>query len=293
MTSRAKVAVVGTGLMGAPIARRLARAGFGVTAWNRTAAKAEALAADGVRPIADAEEAAAGAGIVLTMLADGPALLDVVDRDPGPLTAAAEGAVWLQMSSVGLQATSRCIAVARARGIAFVDAPVVGTTKPAQDGQLIVLASGDQDAIARCEPVLSHLAARTLNLGPAGAGTRLKVVVNAWVMQLVEALAETLFLSEALDVDPLRFLEAIQGTQVDAGYAQVKGRQMLAREFDPAFPLSLALKDVELALTGARAQGLGLPLLDVVRDRMAQAVAAGHGAADMSAAYMAGPPRCV
>ena len=196
-----KVAVLGTGTMGGPMARNLVEAGLDVRLWNRTAEKAREVGGGDV--CETPQEAADGADLVVTMLADGEAVEEVVrDLDFG-------GAVWLQMSTVGIEATERLLELA---GEAlFVDAPVVGTKQPAEKGELTVLASGARDARERAKPVFDAVAARVVELGDAGEGTRLKLVINSWLVILVEGLAETMAFSEAIGVDPERFLETIEG----------------------------------------------------------------------------------
>src|SRR4051794_15486868 len=189
------IAVLGTGIMGAPLARNLARAGFDVRVWNRSRDKAEPLAQDGATVAYEPAEATEGADLVLTMLADAGAveqvMSDATDAFDGDET-------WLQMSTIGLDGTQRCADLAAERGIVFVDAPVVGTKAPAEAGELVVLASGPEGARHRCDPVFDAVGKKTVWLGEAGAGTRMKLVVNAWLVTLVEGLAETVALAEAL-----------------------------------------------------------------------------------------------
>src|SRR5436190_8141563 len=171
------VAVVGTGIMGAAMARNLARAGFRTRAWNRTREKAEPLADDGVEIADSAAEAIEGADAVITMLADAPAVREVTIGAGGSLAAFPADAVWLQMSTIGVAGTEELANAGAERGIAFVDAPVLGTRQPAEAGELIVLASGPDDALDRSEPVFDVVGARTFRLGKAGMGTRMKLVL--------------------------------------------------------------------------------------------------------------------
>jgi 3-hydroxyisobutyrate dehydrogenase len=270
------IAVLGTGIMGAPIARNLARAGHEVRAWNRSRDKAQGLGAE----VADSpEQAAEGAEVVITMLADGAVVEAVMD---GVHLTGDE--VWWQASTVGLAAAERLQALAR--GAAYVDAPVLGTRQPAEDGKLTVLASGPgQDRLA---PVFEPVAARVLNLGEEpGAGTRMKLVVNAWLVSLLEGLAESIALAEGLGIDPAQFLEILDGAPMGSPYAQLKGKAMIARSFDPSFSLKLAAKDAGLVADAAAAAGLDLPLPGVIRAQMAKAIEAGHGEEDMAATFLA------
>jgi 3-hydroxyisobutyrate dehydrogenase len=271
-----RVALLGTGVMGAGMGRNLLAAGHELRAWNRTRARAEPLAADGATVCDSPAEAAAGADVLITMLADDEAVLGAT----GGLEL--DGAVWAQMSTVGIDTTAAL--AARAPG-AFVDAPVLGSRPQADEGALTVLASGPAE---RCAPVFDALG-RTVDLGPEpGAGTRMKLVLNHWVVALVEALAETVLLAEAFGLDPRRFLEIIEGGAMYAPYAKLKGTNMIDRRYEPNFSLRLAHKDAGLITAAAEAAGVDLPLARLVRERMAAAIAAGHGDDDFSATVEAG-----
>jgi len=281
-----RVAVLGTGIMGAPMARNLRKAGHEVRAWNRSTDKAEALAGDGVEPVAEIADAARGADVVVTMLSDGDAVESVVDE----ALEAMDGAVLVQTSTIGPDATTRVAERAAAAGIPFVDAPVLGTKAPAEEGKLIVLASGPEGVRERVEPVFDAVGAKTLWVGEAGAGSRLKLVINTWLLALTEGLAEAIALAEALEVDPQTFLDAIDGGPMGPPYASMKGKLMIERDFPPSFPLELALKDARLALEAAEKQGLRVGLLAAVVEQMDRAVEAGHGREDMAATIHATRP---
>jgi 3-hydroxyisobutyrate dehydrogenase len=272
-----RVAVLGTGIMGAPMARNLRAAGHEVRAWNRSPEKAAALASDGVEPAGEIAEAVRGADVVITMLADGAA----VEAVAGEALPAMDGGVLAQMSTIGPEATARVAEAAEAAGIPFVDAPVLGTKAPAEQGKLLVLASGPEEE--RLAPVFDAVGAKTLWLGEAGAGSRLKLVLNTWLLALTEGLAEAIALAGALGVDPQTFLDTIDGGPIGAPYANLKGKLMIEGDFPPSFPLELALKDARLALAAAEEQGLRLGALAAVADQMQRAVEAGHGKADMAA----------
>ena len=281
-----RVAFLGTGIMGAPMARNVRAAGHEVSAWNRSREKAEPLARDGVTIAGSVAEAVAGADVVVTMLADAQAVEAVVEEALGAL----DGAVLVQMSTIGLAATDRLAERAEAAGVAFVDAPVSGTRQPAEEGKLVVLASGPEAVRERVDPVFDAVGARTVWLGEAGSAQRLKLVLNTWLLGLTEALAESIALAEALGVDPRTFLETIDGAPVGAPYAQLKGPMMIDGEFPPAFPLALAAKDAGLALEAAEAAGLRLGALAAVREQMLRAADAGHGDEDMAATIHASRP---
>jgi 3-hydroxyisobutyrate dehydrogenase len=274
-----KVAMLGAGIMGAPMARNIASAGIEVVVWNRTRARAEAI--DGVEVAGSPAAAAAGADFVITMLTDGSAV-EAVAPD-----ALREGITWLQMSTVGLDATERLAKLAADRGATYVDAPVLGTKEPAEKGALVVLAAGDADAIARARPIFDAVGSKVIQLGEVGEGQRLKLVANTWVVAITEATAETFAFAEALGVDPRKFLETIEGGPLDVGYARVKGELILKREFPPSFPLRLALKDARLVRDAARQAGVDVPLADVIVRQFERAVEDGHGDEDLAATYFA------
>jgi 3-hydroxyisobutyrate dehydrogenase len=273
-----QIGLLGTGTMGAPMARNLARAGMGVRAWNRTAEKARGI--EGVEACSRASDAVAGADFVITMLSDGDAVEEVVrDLDFAD-------AVWLQMSTVGIEATERLMSLRP-----LVDAPVIGTKQPAEEGKLVVLASGDRDARERARPVFEAVAARVVELGDAGEGTRLKLVVNAWLVTMLQGLAETIAFSEAIGMDPETFLDTIDGGPTGPAYAQLKGKMMIARKYDTAFSLALARKDAKLVLEAAERHGFDAPLVELVVAQMDRAIEAGHGEDDMAATFSAYAPR--
>ena len=261
------IAVLGTGRMGAPIARNLLRARFEVSVWNRTAGRAQELVEAGARLAATPADAAGSADVVLTMLTDGDAVTDAMTGSTGALSALRQGSVWIQMATVGIDWTERLAARAGEHGVEFVDAPVSGSDGPARDAQLMILASGSDAVRERVQPVFDAIGRHTLWLGPAGSGTRLKLVLNNWLAAITEATAETLALTGALGLEEPLFLEGIAGGPLEAPYAATKGRAMLAGEFTPGFALHLALKDVRLALDAARDRGLELPLADAIARR--------------------------
>jgi 3-hydroxyisobutyrate dehydrogenase len=274
--------------MGLPMTRNLARAGFAVQAWNRSPQKARSLADEGVALCADPADAVAGASVILTMLSDADAVLDVM---AGAGDALEPEAVWLQMSTIGVAGTERCAELAAERGLRLVDAPVLGTKAPAQQGKLVVLASGPGDLHGTVDPIFDAVGGRTMWLGDAaGAGTRLKMAVNTWILAVVEGAAQSLALAEGLGLDPSLVLDAVAGGPLDLPYLQMKGQAMIARDFPPSFSLALAAKDAGLAEEAAAAHGLDLPLIATIRARLQEAVGE-HGDADLSATFLTSAPK--
>jgi 3-hydroxyisobutyrate dehydrogenase len=265
MNSTPTVTVLGTGIMGLPMAANLVKAGLPVRAWNRTIEKAQPLAERGATVLANPAEAVAGADIVVTMLADGQAVHEVFEATKD---AFAPDTLWIQMSTVGIDWTGKLSEAAEKAGIAFVDAPVLGTKQPAEQGKLLVLASGRDELRDRCAPVFDAVGSRALWVG------------------LTNATAESIGLAKALGIDPNLFLEAIKGGSVDVPYAHVKGAQMMAEEFPPAFPASLALKDAKLVLEAGDGT-VDLAGSSATAAHLEAAVNAGHGDEDMAALYRA------
>ncbi len=279
-TPALRVALLGTGAMGAGMASNLAAAGHDTAVWNRTRERAEPLG-DVARVCDDAAEAVRGADVVVTMLFDTEATVDVV----GGLELGS--AVWVQTATVGVEGEARLRALAEQKGVPYLDAPVLGTRKPAEDGTLVVLASGDEALRPRVDPVLDAIGQRTLWAGAAGAGSRLKLAANAWVLTTVEGVAESLALTRELGLDPALFLEAVQGSAVASPYVGLKGRAMLDGDVEPSFALSGAAKDAALVIAAAQGVGLELGLMPGVLAHLQRAVDAGHGDADMAATYLA------
>jgi 3-hydroxyisobutyrate dehydrogenase len=287
MTPETHITVLGAGsTMGLPMARNLARAGFAVRGWNRTPDKAKSLADDGVELHESPAQAVQGAGVVLTILSDADAVIDAVE-DAAP--ALREGIVWLQMSTIGEVGTERCAELARAHGLTLFDAPVLGTKQPAEQGQLVVLASGPESDRDVVQPVFDAVGQKTMWVGELGTGTRLKLVVNGWVLTVVEGGAETIALAEGLGLDPSLLFEAIEGGALDLPYLRLKGKAIAERNFEPSFRLTLAAKDARLIEESAQRRELDVPLFSTIRRRLAEG-AKDHGDEDVSATYLTSAP---
>jgi 3-hydroxyisobutyrate dehydrogenase len=279
------VAVLGTGIMGSAMARNLAAAGLSTTVWDRSQQVAAPLADAGALVAASAREAVRDAGVVITMLPTADVVESVMFG--GEVAAAlADGAVWAQMGTIGVEATAELTGrLGRVRpGALFVDAPVSGSKGPAEAGQLLILASGPAAARAIAGPAFAAIGRKTVWLGEAGQGSRMKLVVNAYMSTLIEGVAEALELASRLGIDPVALGEAIEGGPLDAPIADAKLYKMRTGDFAPEFPLEWALKDVDLAI--AAAGGDRLPLLEALSGQWRLAVEAGHGREDVSAARL-------
>ena len=285
MADGTKVALLGTGIMGAAMARNLLSEGMEVSVWNRSREKAEPLEEDGAEVADSPSEAASDADFLLTMLADADVIQEAVGN--GVLPALAEGGVWLQMSTVGEDGSGRLAEIANEHGVPYVDAPVLGTKQPAEQGQLVVLASGPEEVRERSEPVFDAVGSKTVWLGEAGAGSRLKLVINNWIVGILGVLAETVAFARSVGVDPSKFLETIEGSPLGLPYAQLKGNMMIEENFPTSFSARLARKDAGLVLGAAEARDLQMPIAEAVAARFDEAIQAGHGEEDMAAIYRA------
>jgi 3-hydroxyisobutyrate dehydrogenase len=279
------VAVLGTGIMGAGMARSLLRNRIPVRAWNRTASRAQPLAADGALVAGSVSEAVSGADVILTMLYDGEAVLDVM-TEAAPFCSPA--AIWLQSATIGLAATTQAAALAEGVGLRLLDAPALGTKEPAEQGKLVMLAGGPQSLLAELRPVLDAISTRTVHAGELpGQGTALKLACNAWIASITAAAAQSLTLASGLAVDPQLFLEAIAGGPSDCAYLHLKGGQMLAGEFPPSFALDGVSKDVALITEAAARAGADTTLLTALGRLYRAASERGYGSQDMAAVIRA------
>ncbi|WP_336205664.1 NAD(P)-dependent oxidoreductase [Nonomuraea sp. LPB2021202275-12-8] len=283
----AGVAVLGTGIMGAPMARNLLTAGLRVTVWNRTKDKARALEADGAVVAGSPAEAVEGADVVITMLSDAEAVhAAMTSAAPG----LREGQVWAQMSTVGVAGAERLAALADEHGPTFVDAPVQGTKQPAEQGTLIILAAGPQQARDTLAPVFGALGQRTLWLdedGASGAGSRLKMATVSYGISLTAVVAESLALARGLGLDPDLVRQVITGGPMDSAYFQLKSRAILEGDFAPSFTVHNAEKDTGLIVRAGQSAEVQLDVVAATRERLRRAESQGHGDEDMSATWFA------
>jgi 3-hydroxyisobutyrate dehydrogenase len=279
----ATVAVLGTGVMGAGMARSLDRAGFRVVAWNRSVEKARPLAERGIRVEQDLADAVADVDVVLTMLFDTASVLEVMGEAAGSLR---PDVLWVQTATVGTDGIREVAAFARQHDLELLDAPVLGTRKPAEDGQLVVLASGPPALRERAKAVLGAVGARTLVAGDeVGAASALKLVVNSWVATLTAGVAESLALAQGLRLDPQLFLDAIEGGPTDTAYAHVKGAMMIGDDFPVSFAVGGVVKDVGLIVAAAEECGVDAVLPRAVLDAFRRADEAGLADQDMAAVH--------
>ncbi len=280
------VAVLGTGIMGSGMARNLVGAGLRTVVWDRSPAATTALSSAGAVVAASPAEAVQDAGVVITMLPTAEVVESVIFSDK-VVSSFAPDAVWAQMGTIGVSATAQIVdQLGQLRpDVTFVDAPVSGSKGPAESGQLLILASGPPEAGKVLTPAFSAIGRKTVWLGDAGQGSRMKLVVNAYMSVLIEGVAEALELADRLGIDADKLEEAIEGGPLDAPIADAKLHKMGTGDFAPEFPLEWALKDVDLAIGAAG--GAALPLLAALSSQWHAAVAAGRGRQDISAARLA------
>jgi 3-hydroxyisobutyrate dehydrogenase len=272
------VAVLGAGALGEAMAERLGETGHQVRLWNRTAARAHRAAerATGVTAVDTVAGAVSGASVVLTVLRDGDAVAQVMtdaiaDLDPGT--------VWVQASTVGPEHALALADLARGHRVAYLDAPVSGTTGPARQGKLVWLVAGSEDALTRARPVLEDLGSSVIHVGQGVEGSSLKLAVNAWMTAATVALSDVLALCDALGIAHASFVQAIEAGPLSMPYALQKLSMMEAGSYPVGFAVQLALKDVQLAAASVEPS----PLLRAVAERLQLTVAAGHGDDDLAA----------
>ncbi|MGN7150508.1 NAD(P)-dependent oxidoreductase [Arthrobacter sp. SAFR-179] len=288
MDAKLKVAVLGTGIMGAAMARNILRAGHEVSVWNRDPAKTEPLVGEGARRAATPAEAVEAADVVLTMLYDAASVEQVI-RSAAP--AVRPGTAWIQATTVGVREVPSLAALAAQLGLDLVEAPVSGTRAPAEAGQLLVLAAGPEPVRQRVAPVLDAVGARTIWTGDvpsAGSAARLKLVVNSWVIAASNAAGEVVALAQALGVDPQQFLGVLDGGPLDLPYLRTKMDLILNDALEPAsFAVDTARKDAHLIVDAAVEQGLKLDGAAAYAARLDRVAGQGRTKEDMAAAYFA------
>jgi len=275
------VAFLGIGTMGHGMATSALRAGLPTVVWNRDAGATRDLADLGAEVAATAADAARRAAIVVTMVTDADVVVSIA-KDQGMLAALASGAVWVQMSTIGVAGIERVEALARAErpDVILIDAPVSGSKDPAEQGKLTILASGPDEVRSRLDPLFHALGQRTIWVGPIGAGSRLKLVANAWLALAAEAVNTSVALGLHLGLDTKTVVNAMDGNPLVSPWQAAKLQRIAQGDYSAQFALSLALKDVHLAIQAAhdgRFVALGC-----LADEWQQVVDQGLGAQDVT-----------
>lgn len=263
-----RVGLLGLGLMGSAMAQRLLDQGIDVIAWDRNAEHVRDLEGRGGEPAHTPADVVHRAEVVITMLPTAEVILDLV----GPLLDDwPADTIWLQMSSVGAAEADQLTQVATAHSVTLVDAPVSGSTHPAQEGQLTILASGPDSARTAVKPIFDALASRVLWVGAAGMGSRLKLAANHWMITMVAALAESMHLCRLMGLDQKQFIALLDGGPLGSAYAVQKLDEMQRHQYPAGFPVRLALKDLQLVSEVQQGSRAAMPLLDVTLERFATA----------------------
>jgi 3-hydroxyisobutyrate dehydrogenase len=278
------VAVIGTGTMGKAMAGRLLGAGVEVRVWSRHSASTLPLVDLGATAYEEAADAVK-ANVVITMLPTAQATADVMIDGHG-LAAMPPDSIWVQMATIGIEETERLAGQVRVvrPDVTFVDAPVSGSRVPAETGQLLILASGPESAAGPLDPVFAVLGRATIWLGAAGAGSRMKLVLNTWLAFQTEGAAESAALAERLGVPTAALFAALSGNPLASPYALAKLTRMVEEDYRPDFALDWALKDLDLVVSEA---GPGVaPVASAIADRWRAVVRDGASGLDVSAARL-------
>ena len=277
-----RVAFCGMGIMGAPMARNLAAAGFEVTVWNRTRERAEAVAGEAPVAVADTPAAASGAAdVTITMVVDSPQVEEVLFGDDGAAGGMGDGHVAVDMSTIAPTA-ARALGE-RLSGVPFLDAPVTGSRPKAEDGTLTIMVGGDEAAFERVRPVLEAMGRLVLRVGPPGHGQMAKLINNTLAAINAAAIAEGLTLAGEFGLDTGALLQVAAAGSGASAMLDLKARPMLERDLDPLFKLEHMLKDVRHCLAEARALGVELPLAERAEQLYATAAERGLGERDFAA----------
>jgi 3-hydroxyisobutyrate dehydrogenase-like beta-hydroxyacid dehydrogenase len=257
------VGFIGLGLMGGPMAKNLAKAGFPLIVWNRTREKVEGFVRESpgfdVKMGANPRETAEKADFLITIVSDPPALEEVLWGPHGAMEGLRPGSTYIDSSTVSPDLVRKIGTTCKERGVGFLDAPVTGGTWGAEKGELVFMVGGEKGILERSKPVLENLGKRIFLLGPNGAGQTVKLAMNLILALQVEALAEALALVGTEGIPGERLIEVLQSSMARAGVLDVKAPLMLKNEFPPSFPLRLMHKDIRLALELAKQHGLTLP----------------------------------
>lgn len=277
-----KVAFLGLGIMGGPMAANLVKAGHEVTVWNRTPGKS----VEGARTAASPREAAQGAEVVWLCVSNTEAVEQVLFGKDGVEAVLGEGMVVVDSSTISPASTLEFARRISARGADCLDAPVTGSKSGAESGQLIFIVGGRRETIARVRPLFDAMGKKVLRMGENGKGQSAKLAMNLMIAVIYQGFAEALTLAGGLGVAPETLLELIQSSMVRSGVVDYKAPFVLRRDFSPNFPLRLMHKDIHLMLDAARTLGLKLPGIETVDQVYEKASAAGHDDLDYAATLM-------
>jgi 2-hydroxy-3-oxopropionate reductase len=278
-----RIGFVGLGLMGRPMAHNLLRAGFQLTVYNRTAAKATPLVEAGARQAASPAEVARGSDVVITMVTDSPDVEAVVAGENGILNGSHAGLIWIDMSTISPETTRRLGEMAAAQGVESLDAPVSGGPPGAEAGTLSIMVGGPREVFEACLPILRTLGQTIVHMGDLGAGQVTKACNQVAIAATMAGVAEALVLGARAGVEPRRIREALLGGYAASRVLEVHGERMIDHAFAPGFFVKLHNKDLHIVLSMARALGAAAPIAALVAQQFNALVAAGDGELDNSA----------
>jgi 2-hydroxymethylglutarate dehydrogenase len=281
--NKLKVGFIGIGAMGTPMSQHILNAGFPLTVYDRMPARTEPFAALGVSVAASCAEVARGSDVVITMIGQVADELEVVLGAEGVLEGARPGLILIDSSTVGIAASKKMAEAAQARGVAFLDATVSGSVGPAKEGKLAFMVGGERHALDKAQPVLLAMGDRVFHVGPNGAGSAMKVIVNLMIGMTVLTVAETLTLGQKAGLDPHQMLEILGQTAVSSPHLKNKGKAMVERQFEPAFALKYMQKDFDLIMEAAHDLKTPLFTSAIAHQVYTAANVAGYGELDYAA----------
>tara|TARA_R110002012_G_scaffold80107_1_gene203385 strand:- start:1310 stop:2188 length:879 start_codon:yes stop_codon:yes gene_type:complete len=282
MTTSRSIGFIGTGIMGAPMAGRLAKAGHQVRAWNRTKSKADSLETMGIETVERPEQAVNESDVVIVMLSSGPVCDELLLGSDGLLNAMQPGATLIVMSSIPVETARRQAEEAATYQIHYLDAPVSGGEQGAIDGTLAIMAGGDFASFKAVEPLLLSLG-RPVHVGPAGSGELVKLANQMIVANTIATVAEAILLAEQGGADPAQMLNALEGGFADSTILRIHGQRMIKEDFTPGGPAKWQLKDTQTAMALAQEFQLKLPVSSMVNGLYEALIAQGEGDLDHSA----------
>lgn len=278
-----KAGFIGLGTMGTPMAWNIHRAGFALGVYNRSPGKAQQFAQRGVDVFQTPAGLAGWADTVIIMVFGPEALMQVLTGPDGVTQADLSGKIVINMSTVSRGATLDAAAAVAGRGAEFLDAPVSGSKKPAEDGTLSILAGGSTGVIARARPLLDCMGSTVIHCGEAGAGTDMKLVINLLLGTLMQSFAEALVMGAKSGLRPEDMLEAVRSSAVSCPMFSVKGAAIRSNNFEKNFPVELIFKDLNLALQAAGRERISLPAAAAAREAFGEAMARGLAGEDLCA----------
>jgi 3-hydroxyisobutyrate dehydrogenase-like beta-hydroxyacid dehydrogenase len=260
------IGFIGLGLMGRPMSMNLVKAGYSVTVWNRTAARADELLAAGAKLAKTPQEVAAASDFLISIVSDPPALEEILWGAHGAMPALKRGSIYMDSSTISPTLARKIAAACAERGARFLDAPVTGGDWGAKKGELVFMIGGDAETLKVAEPILGVMGKKWFHLGPTGAGQTIKLAMNMILALQVDALAEALALVTRAGLQGEKLVEVLQSSMGRSGLLDVKAPNLLKGEYAPSFSLRLMHKDLGLALDLANQLGVPLPATAAARE---------------------------